>query len=172
MATTLALSITSGQTVKGVVNVTASLGTVAAEVRFFLDGSQVSEDLSYPWVWAWDTRLASDGSHTVEVRAIRNGRIIAKRSTTVTIDNVPGGSPTTTTASFALTGTGSLTWTPVITTGTVLVVYPSASVYPSDNPPTTSGSRTLIVYQAELEVPAASTDRRLVVYQAELEVPT
>lgn len=130
MAVTLRLSVADGANVQGVVNLTATADSPMSKVRFYLDGVQASEDVGFPWTWAWDTRLGTDAAHTVEVKAIRHGRVTAKRSITVTVDNGTGpGAPSTVTLTGTLTGTGSLTGTPTVATGGgILSVYWGARI--------------------------------------------
>lgn len=170
MALTLALNLTPGQTVSGVVTVTATSNVVASKVRFFLNGKQASEDIAYPWSWIWDTRSVGDGLHTVEVQAMRSGRVFATRSTVLEVDNVVGPQPQT----FNVNLTANLSSTATVAksaTSPFPTLNPGTTVYPKETQPTATSNRTLRVYWSEFETPAGTSNRKLVVYWAELQIP-
>jgi hypothetical protein len=58
----------------GVVSFTAvaSDNNGIAHVEFYLDGVLQNTDYTAPYSWIWDTTIASDGNHTVEVIAVDN----------------------------------------------------------------------------------------------------
>ncbi len=88
----------SGWTVGGTVGVTAdasdNIGVVG--VRFRLDGTDLgAEDTATPWTAAWDTRLVSNGPHTLTaVARDAAGNTTTSASVTVTVANVDTSAPT------------------------------------------------------------------------------
>lgn len=87
-------SITSptGGTVKGTVTVNASAsddsGTVS-QVAFFVDDIQVgAADTTSPYSFSWNTATASNGTHTLTVKATDpSGNVGTSASVVVTVDN-------------------------------------------------------------------------------------
>jgi hypothetical protein len=67
------ISPAAGTTVTGTVQVQASasdVGSGLARVEFYLDGKLATTTTTSPYKWAWNTRKASKGSHTLYAIAV------------------------------------------------------------------------------------------------------
>lgn len=57
-------------------------------MELYLDGSQIRSDIAAPWGFNWDTRTASDGQHTLAVKAYDMvGHSTVSAAVVVTVDN-------------------------------------------------------------------------------------
>lgn len=83
----------SGAVVKGSVNLSASAsdnsgGSGVASVTFLIDGTEVGTDTTAPYTATWDSTRATDGSHTLQVRATDVAGNVKESSTvTFTVQN-------------------------------------------------------------------------------------
>jgi len=88
-------SPSSGATVSGTTNVTASASdnVGVTRVEFFLDGALQSTDTSSPYAWSWNTASSSNGSHALVSKAYDAANNFGTSATvTVTVNNAaPGG---------------------------------------------------------------------------------
>jgi subtilisin family serine protease len=77
----------SGSTVSGMVQVSASASDPVGvtQISFFVDGVLKSSDLSSPWTYNWNTKKASNGSHTLTVQAWDKAGNTASTSVVVTV---------------------------------------------------------------------------------------
>lgn len=64
---------TSGTTVSGTFNLTAGAPPDVSEMKWYVDGNEVGWDGSAPWQTSWNSASVSDGTHTVEAKALRYG---------------------------------------------------------------------------------------------------
>ena len=126
-------SPTSGSTVGGTVPVTATVtivgGLVVRGVQFKLDGANLgAEDTAAPYSIPWDTRTASNGSHTLVAvaRDLVLGLTFSSNPVTVTVfnDTAPPSVTVTSPASgAALAGTTTITATATDNVGVVGVQF-------------------------------------------------
>lgn len=92
-ALTVSQSVSSGQTLSGVVSWTASpAGQTVSKVEFWIDGSVRWVENLLPYVYggdgkSLDTFTMSNGSHTLEVRAFGSDGSTAKASALVSVSN-------------------------------------------------------------------------------------
>ncbi|WP_224249512.1 Ig-like domain-containing protein [Hyalangium gracile] len=87
------VSITSpaGGTVLGgiaTISANASDSYGVAQVELLVDGTPTATDTTAPYGLSWDTKTATNGSHTLTARATdRNGNIATSQAVSVTVDN-------------------------------------------------------------------------------------
>ena len=80
----------------GTVNVAANAtdNVAVSRVEMLLDGSLVATDTAAPYTFTWDTRTASNGSHTLRARAVdSSGNTTTSTTVTVTVNNPPAPTP-------------------------------------------------------------------------------
>jgi subtilisin family serine protease len=85
-------SPTGGATVSGtaVVDVSATDNVAVVQVDLWLDGALFATDATSPYSFAWDTLVASLGTHTLQAFAVdAAGNVASTTPMTVTVTNVP-----------------------------------------------------------------------------------
>lgn len=121
-----AVSFTSpanGATVSGIVtaNITASDNVGVTKVDISLDGSLKSPDTSSPYIYSFDSKTLTDGSHTLSAKAYDAAGNTKTVTITVMVDNPDTTAPS---APTSLTGTATspttvkLTWNASTDSGT------------------------------------------------------
>jgi hypothetical protein len=78
-----------GDTVSGVIIIsaeTAPTGSVA-KVEFYIDGDFVKQDKRVPYKHRWNTRLYSNGSHTITAKAYNSTGLTSQHQITVNVIN-------------------------------------------------------------------------------------
>jgi hypothetical protein len=93
--TTSITAPTSGATVSGTTNVTASASdnVGVTRVEFFLDGALQSTDTTSPYEWSWNTTGTSNGAHALTSKAYDAANNIGtSAAVNVTVSNGGGGS--------------------------------------------------------------------------------
>ncbi|NWG09588.1 MAG: Ig-like domain-containing protein, partial [Nitrososphaerales archaeon] len=78
-----------GSKVSGSVKIYASASDESgiSKVEFYVDGSLIGTDYSYPYNYYWNTKSVSNGWHTITVRAYDNFGTYADVSVTVNVYN-------------------------------------------------------------------------------------
>ncbi|MBU6996810.1 MAG: hypothetical protein HXS42_04085 [Theionarchaea archaeon] len=99
----------NGSTVSGTVSVTTSITGSIDEVKFYIDGTLVSDDTSSPFSYSWNTTGYSDGNHTVKADGYVSGTLADTDSVTVNVDNVIDYTVTITTPVSGQTYSGTVT---------------------------------------------------------------
>jgi len=75
-------------------NATASDNIGVAGVRFFVSGSEVSDDTVAPYTFAWDSRWVNNGSHLLYAQARdAAGNVRWSATNTITVANPPAALP-------------------------------------------------------------------------------
>lgn len=87
------VSITSpnnGATVQDTISIlaTATDNEGVIKTQYNIDGGSWVDDLTAPYAWSWDTTTASEGSHTITVRAYDEAGNFEEDSISVTVDNI------------------------------------------------------------------------------------
>jgi hypothetical protein len=88
--TTSITSPVDGVTVSNTITISASASdnVAVAKVEFLIDGTLLGTDISAPYSFPWDTKTASNGSHTLISRATdTSGNIGESAPITVTVSN-------------------------------------------------------------------------------------
>lgn len=88
-------------TLSGTVDVTASASDSSgiSKVEFYVDGVLATTDTASPFVFTWNTAVASNGAHTLMAKAYdAANNLSTDNDTSVTVSNAAGG---TTTATFS-----------------------------------------------------------------------
>ena len=83
-------SPSGGATVSGTASVAVSAGdnVAVARVEMLLDGALAATDSAAPYQFAWDTTAVSNGSHTLQARAVdSSGNTGVSATVTVTVSN-------------------------------------------------------------------------------------
>jgi archaellum component FlaF (FlaF/FlaG flagellin family) len=86
----------NGATLNGTVSVAANAtdNVAVSRVEMLLDGSLVATDTAAPYTFSWDTRTASNASHTLRARAVdSSGNTTTSTTVTVTVNNPPAPTP-------------------------------------------------------------------------------
>lgn len=76
-----------------VLSAAASDDQAVAGVRFFVDGTQIADDLAAPYEIAWDSRTVADGPHTIRAEARDAQGATGQAQITVTVRNAPDAPP-------------------------------------------------------------------------------
>ena len=111
---TVSITSPAAGTVSAAINVTAAASDSVgvAGVQFLLDGASLgTEDMAAPYVIAWDTRTAANGSHMLSARARdAAGNQATATNVAVTVSNVTPPPPSGLVAAYAFEeGTGTST---------------------------------------------------------------
>lgn len=84
----------TGSTVSGTVQVTATAGQGATSVTFTVDDVALgAADTTAPYSVPWDTKTATNGTHTLTATARNAAGGVASTNATVTVDNTSTGTP-------------------------------------------------------------------------------
>jgi hypothetical protein len=108
-----------GQTVTGVVPLTAEASARADHVDFLVDGELRTTADSAPFTWDWDTSLEDNGKHVLSVRAVTAGGSSALAATVVTAQTPPAPPPVVTLPQPLPPLTGVVPLTPLLGGGPV-----------------------------------------------------
>jgi hypothetical protein len=90
------VSPTPGSTLVGTSSVEAVVSTLPgiARLEFWVDGSMASTAYGPSYTFAWDTTTVTNGTHTIEARALDvRGRPTKSERVSVTVNNAPAPSP-------------------------------------------------------------------------------
>ncbi|MHA1718377.1 MAG: Ig-like domain-containing protein [Promethearchaeota archaeon] len=81
----------NGATIQDTVTIeaTATDNVGVSKTQCKIDDGAWTDDLTEPYSWIWDTTTASEGTHTITVRAYDEAGNYGEDSITVTVDNVP-----------------------------------------------------------------------------------
>jgi subtilisin family serine protease len=63
------------------------------KVRFYVDSTYLGYDGSAPYAKTWDTRTATNGTHTLKIQAIDNANNVTSKQITVTVNNADSTPP-------------------------------------------------------------------------------
>jgi hypothetical protein len=86
-APSLRLMPAAGQIVKGEAPLTVIYHGPAAFLRIAIDGKVAAVSNVSPFTVVWDTRLDTDGTHTVAAEAVAGGRVVAQARIALTVKN-------------------------------------------------------------------------------------
>jgi parallel beta-helix repeat protein len=88
-------------TVAGTINVNASAtdDTGITKVEFYIDSNLVGTDTSSPYTYSWNTTTATNGSHTISIKAYDTSGNTGMASVNVTVENGTVTPPPTTACS-------------------------------------------------------------------------
>jgi hypothetical protein len=82
---------TSGATLSGTVNLTASAPSGATQMKWYVDGSEVAWDGGASWQASWNSASVSDGTHTMTARAmLSDGRWVGSAPVSFAVRNGGG----------------------------------------------------------------------------------
>jgi Subtilase family/Bacterial Ig domain len=85
----------AGSSLSGTVTVSASASDnsgIVSLVEFFVDGALKASDTAAPWSFSWDTRTATNGSHTLSAKAYDpSGNVGTSAGVGVTVSNATTG---------------------------------------------------------------------------------
>jgi hypothetical protein len=132
----------NGQRISGQVDVTAIAqdGTGVQKIEFYLDGVLASSDnqgTDASWRWPWDTAMATEGSHTLSIKAYDIiGNTSVSPTITVQVDRTP---PiiSNVTSSGLTSSSVNISWTTNETSGSI-VEYGVSTSYGSSSPADTT----------------------------------
>ena len=111
--------LTLGQTVTGLVTLTAAATGDVARVDFVVDGVERASVDAAPYAWGWDTALEDNGRHVLTVQAIGADGRSAISSVVVVSQTPPAPPPTVTLPDPLPPFTGVVSLTPLLTGGPV-----------------------------------------------------
>ncbi|QEE17390.1 Ig-like domain-containing protein [Promethearchaeum syntrophicum] len=82
---------TNGATVQDTISIsaTATDNVGVVKTQYKIDAGAWTDDLTAPYSWSWDTTTASEGSHSITVRAYDEAGNYEEDSISVTVDNIP-----------------------------------------------------------------------------------
>lgn len=122
----------NGTAVYGITNVAASAGDNigVSKVEFYMDGALQTTAYTSPVIWAWDTRAASNGSHTLTAKAYDgSGNVGNSAPVTVNISNGPDltmtveNPPSSANAGGSFTGSATVSNIGPLSAGSFLVKF-------------------------------------------------
>jgi len=81
----------NGATVQDTTNIqaTATDNVGVVKTQYKIDSGAWTDDLTSPYSWSWDTTTASEGSHSITVRAYDEAGNYDEDLISVTVDNIP-----------------------------------------------------------------------------------